>query len=153
MKNIDSDIEQFEKNLIEIDTMRKQISELNISLCEVLNETRDIDSIKENLIKEIEAFHETNDNSIKQIDEKIEELKKIAEDVKNSMGKDTDKIVKPIKEELSDVMKQSNQISETFEKYMNDIKLKQELIEKKINTSIAIIVVGFVLSLILIIVR
>ena len=69
------------------------------------------------------------------------------------MGKDTDKIVKPIKEELSDVMKQSNQISETFEKYMNDIKLKQELIEKKINTSIAIIVVGFVLSLILIIVR
>ena len=72
MKNIDSDIEQFEKNLIEIDTMRKQISELNISLCEVLNETRDIDSIKENLIKEIEAFHETNDNSIKQIDEKIE---------------------------------------------------------------------------------
>lgn len=153
MKNIDNDIEQFEKNLIEIDTMRKQISELNISLCEVLNETRDIDSIKENLIKEIEAFHETNDNSIKQIDEKIEELKKIAEDVKNSMGKDTDKIVKPIKEELSDVMKQSNQISETFEKYMNDIKLKQELIEKKINTSIAIIVVGFVLSLILIIVR
>lgn len=153
MKNIDNDIEQFEKNLIEIDTMRKQISELNISLCEVLNETRDIDSIKENLIKEIEAFHETNDNSIKQIDEKIEELKKIAEDVKNSMGKDTDKIVKPIKEELSDVMKQSNQISETFEKYMNDIKLKQELIEKKINTSIAIIVVDFVLSLILIIVR
>ena len=153
MKNIDNDIEQFEKNLIEIDTMRKQISELNISLCEVLNETRDIDSIKENLIKEIEAFHETNDNSIKQIDEKIEELKKIAEDVKNSMGKDTDKIVKPIKAELSDVMKQSNQISETFEKYMNDIKLKQELIEKKINTSIAIIVVGFVLSLILIIVR
>ena len=153
MKNIDSDIEQFEKNLIEIDTMRKQISELNISLCEVLNETRDIDSIKENLIKEIEAFHETNDNSIKQIDEKIEELKKIAEDVKNSMGKDTDKIVKPIKEELSDVMKQSNQISETFEKYMNNIKLKQKLIKKKINTSIAIIVVGFVLSLILIIVR
>lgn len=153
MKNIDSDIEQFEKNLIEIDTMRKQISELNISLCEVLNETRDIDSIKENLTKEIEDFHETNDNSIKQIDEKIEELKKIAEDVKNSMGKDTDKIVKPIKEELSDVMKKSNQISETFEKSMNDIKLKQELIEKKINTSIAIIVVGFVLSLILIIVR
>ena len=153
MKNIDSDIEQFEKNLIEIDTMRKQISELNISLCELLNETRDIDSIKENLTKEIEDFHETNDNSIKQIDEKIEELKKIAEDVKNSMGKDTDKIVKPIKEELSDVMKQSNQISETFEKSMNDIKLKQELIEKKINTSIAIIVVGFVLSLILIIVR
>ena len=153
MKNIDSDIEQFEKNLIEIDTMRKQISELNISLCEVLNETRDIDSIKENLTKEIEDFHETNDNSIKQIDEKIEELKKIAEDVKNSMGKDTDKIVKPIKEELSDVMKQSNQISETFEKSMNDIKLKQELIEKKINTSIVIIVLGFVLSLILIIVR
>lgn len=153
MKNIDSDIEQFEKNLIEIDTMRKQISELNISLCKVLNETRDIDSIKENLTKEIEDFHETNDNSIKQIDEKIEELKKIAEDVKNSMGKDTDKIVKPIKEELSDVMKQSNQISETFEKSMNDIKLKQELIEKKINTSIVIIVLGFVLSLILIIVR
>lgn len=153
MKNIDSDIEQFEKNLIEIDTMRKQISELNISLCEVLNETRDIDSIKENLTKEIEDFHETNDNSIKQIDEKIEELKKIAEDVKNSMGKDTDKIVKPIKEELSDVMKQSNQIIETFEKSMNDIKLKQELIEKEINTSIAIIVVGFVLSLILIIIR
>ena len=153
MKNIDSDIEQFEKNLIEIDTMRKQISELNTSLSEVLNETRDIDSIKENLTKEIEDFHETNDNSIKQIDEKIEELKKIAEDVKNSMGKDTDKIVNPIKEELSDVMKQSNQISETFEKSMNDIKLKQELIEKKINTSIAIIVVGFVLSLILIILR
>ena len=153
MKNIDSDIEQFEKNLIEIDTMRKQISELNISLCELLNETRDIDSIKENLTKEIEDFHETNDNSIKQIDEKIKELKKIAEDVKNSMGKDTDKIVKPIKEELSDVMKQSNQTSEKFEKSMNDIKLKQELIEKKINTSIAIIVVGFVLSLILIIVR
>ncbi len=153
MKNIDSDIEQFEKNLIEIDTMRKQISELNISLCEVLNETRDIDSIKENLTKEIEDFHENNDNSIKQINQKIEELKKIAEDVKNSMGKDTDKIVKPIKEELSDVMKQSNQISETFEKSINDIKLKQELIEKKINTSIAIIVVGFVLSLILIIVR
>lgn len=153
MKNIDSDIEQFEKNLIEIDKMRKQISELNTSLSEVLNETRDIDSIKENLTKEIEDFHETNDNSIKQIDEKIEELKKIAEDVKNSMGKDTDKIVNPIKEELSDVMKRSNQISETFEKSMNDIKLKQELIEKKINTSIAIIVVGFVLSLILIIVR
>ena len=73
------------------------------------------------------------------------------QDLRNKINSvaSTNPNIKRLDEEIS-IKEQELQ---TFEKYMNDIKLKQELIEKKINTSIAIIVVGFVLSLILIIVR
>ena len=150
MKNIDNDIEQFEKNLIEIDGMRNQIFELKTSLDKMLKETGDIDCIKDDLNKEIESIHKTNENAVKQIDEKIKLLNEIVTDVKNSIGKDTDKIVEPIKAEISDAINKFNQISIELKKIIDNMQLKQDMIEKKINISIVIMSVGFVLVSLLI---
>ncbi len=110
MKNVDSDIEQFEKNLIEIDSMRKQISELNSSLHDLLKETEDIDEIKNTLKEEIDTFHKIQEDSIKKI-------------------------------------------TESFEKSISDVKLKQSVIEKKVYILIAMTALCFILSLVLIFVK
>jgi predicted nucleic acid-binding Zn-ribbon protein len=67
MNNVDKDIEQFEKNLIEINMMKEQISDLSDSLKKIVGEVKDIDEIKSDLNKEITTLNKSTEESDKQL--------------------------------------------------------------------------------------
>ena len=126
MKNIDNDIEQFEKNLIEIDEMRKQISELKESLDKMLRETVDIDRIKNGINQEIVSIYELNENSTRQINGEIKSLNEIAVDIKKYMERDVDSIIEPIKLSMEELSKKIDNIYHCIEE--NTKKTNKEII-------------------------
>lgn len=126
MKNIDNDIEQFEKNLIEIDEMRKQISELKESLDKMLKETVDIDRIKNGINQEIVSIYKLNENSTRQINGEIKSLNEIAVDIKKYMERDVDSIIEPIKLSMEELSKKIDNIHHCIEE--NTKKSNKEII-------------------------
>ena len=153
MKGIDNDIEQFEKNLIEIDSMKTQIIELKTSLDKIVKDTGDIEKIKKGIDNEIQNMKKTNGTAINLVDEKNKELKEITIEVKKSLEKHADKIVEPIEFSLVGISNKINQLDEKISGFASQIKEKQELLEKKIRATSIISIIGFVIILVTLLIK
>lgn len=142
MKNIDNDIQQFEKNLIEIDAMRNQISGLKESLDKMLKETADINSIKIGINKEIESIHDINECSIKQIESEIKNLNDITIDIKKYMERDMDSIIESLKLPIEELSKKIDNIQHNMDERFFNLNKKSIVIIVLLLISIIIGIIG-----------
>lgn len=154
MNSVDKDIEQFEKNLVEINIIKEQIANLSTTLKKIVSETGDINEIKSNINKEITTLNIAADNTEKKINNEVQSLKNIANEVKNSIGKDAETIVKPINETMSKLYEQANVNTKILADELEKIKMqmgkfqedtKKHMIIIKIMITISILISSIIL--------
>ena len=124
MKDIDQEIDLFEKNLNQINDLKNQISNLKTSLEKELKEVTTIEEIKNNINQELQNTKIVNENNKKVIEKQTESI--------NVMF-----------DELKDLLKK--EISQNVE----NINKKQNMLEKKLIITNIIVIVGFILTIML----
>ena len=124
MKDIDQEIDSFEKNLNQINDLKNQISNLKTSLEKELKDVTTIEEIKNNINQELQNIKIGNENNKKVIEKQTESI--------NVMF-----------DELKDLLKK--EISQNVE----NINKKQNMLEKKLIITNIIVIVGFILTIML----
>lgn len=124
MKDIDQEIDLFEKNLNQINDLKNQISNLKTSLEKELKEVTTIEEIKNNINQELLNIKIVNENNKKVIEKQTESI--------NVMFN-----------ELKDLLKKEISLN------VENINKKQEMLEKKLLITNIIVIVGFILTIML----
>ena len=107
MKDIDQEIDLFEKNLNQINDLKNQISNLKTSLEKELKEVTTIEEIKNNINQELQNIKIVNENNKKVIEKQTESI--------NVMFN-----------ELNDLLKKEISLN------VENINKKQNMLEKKL---------------------
>lgn len=124
MKDIDQEIDLFEKNLNQINDLKNQISNLKTSLEKELKEVTTIEEIKNNINQELQNIKIVNENNKKEIEKQTESI--------NVMFN-----------ELNDLLKKEISLN------VENINKKQNMLEKKLLITNIIVIVGFILTIML----
>ena len=124
MKDIDQEIDLFEKNLNQINDLKNQISNLKTSLEKELKEVTTIEEIKNNITQELLNIKIVNENNKKVIEKQAESI--------NVMFN-----------ELKDLLKKEISLN------VENINKKQNMLEKKLLITNIIVIVGFILTIML----
>ena len=124
MKDIDQEIDLFEKNLNQINDLKNQISNLKTSLEKELKEVTTIEEIKNNINQELLNIKIVNENNKKVIEKQTESI--------NVMFN-----------ELKDLLKKEISLN------VENINKKQNMLEKKLLITNIIVIVGFILTIML----
>ena len=124
MKDIDQEIDLFEKNLNQINDLKNQISNLKTSLEKELKEVTIIEEIKNNINQELQNIKIGNENNKKVIEKQTESI--------NVMF-----------DELKDLLKKEISL------HIENINKKQNMLEKKLLITNIIVIVGFIITIML----
>lgn len=124
MKDIDQEIDLFEKNLNQINDLKNQISNLKTSLEKELKEVTIIEEIKNDINQELLNIKIINENNKKVIEKQTETI--------NVMFN-----------ELKDLLKKEISLN------VENINKKQNMLEKKLLITNIIVIVGFILTIML----